>query len=78
MSARRHLLASPQNRWHGQTGNTDGNTDVSQTRRGAAALDFALVLGIILPCAAVLLGLGSQIMQLVYEMLAVFLAWPFM
>ena len=54
------------------------NTGVSQTRRGAATLDFALVLGIILPCAAVLLGLGSQIMQLVYEMLAVFLAWPFM
>lgn len=49
-----------------------------QQRRGVAALDFALVLGILLPIAAVVIGMGSRIMQLVYEMLAVFLAWPFM
>ncbi|MEC7500130.1 MAG: hypothetical protein VX970_00265 [Planctomycetota bacterium] len=48
------------------------------TRRGAATLDFVLVLGVILPIAAVVIGMGSRIMQLVYEMLAVFLAWPFM
>ena len=47
-------------------------------RRGAATLDFALVLGVLLPIAAVVIGMGSRIMQLVYEMLAVFLAWPFM
>ena len=47
-------------------------------RRGAATLDFALVLGVLLPIAAVVIGMGSLIMQLVYEMLAVFLSWPFM
>jgi uncharacterized membrane protein YqaE (UPF0057 family) len=43
-----------------------------------ATLDYALLLGILLPAVAVLIGAGSKIMQLVYEMLAVFLAWPFM
>ena len=47
-------------------------------RRGAATLDYALLLGILLPAVGVLIVAGSKIMQLVYEMLAVFLTWPFM
>lgn len=47
-------------------------------RRGAATLDYILVLCVILPLGALVIGMGGRIMQLVYEMLAVFLAWPFM
>jgi len=47
-------------------------------RRGAATLDYALVLGIMLPIAAVVIGAGSWIMQVFYGRLAAFLAWPFM
>ncbi len=47
-------------------------------RKGAAALDYALVLGVIFPVAAALLWLGPKIMMLVYEMSAVIIAWPFM
>jgi len=49
-----------------------------QRRKGAAALDYALVLGVIFPVAAALLWLGPKIMMLVYEMSAVIIAWPFM
>jgi len=47
-------------------------------RRGAATLDYVLVLGIILPLAAIVVPLGKRIIQLVYEMTCVWLAWPFM
>ena len=49
-----------------------------QRRKGAAALDYALVLGVIFPVAAALLWLGPKIMMLVYEMSAVIISWPFM
>ena len=45
---------------------------------GVAALDYVLVLGVILPLAAFLLWMGPRIMNLVYEMLTVFVSWPFM
>ena len=47
-------------------------------RSGAATLDYILVLCFILPVGAFVIGMGGRIMRLVYEMLAVFLAWPFM
>jgi len=37
-----------------------------------------LVLGIILPMAALVLWIGPRIMTLVYEMTAVLISWPFM
>ena len=49
-----------------------------QRRKGAVALDYALVLGVIFPVAAALLWLGPKIMMLVYEMSAVIISWPFM
>jgi hypothetical protein len=47
-------------------------------RKGFAALDYALVLGVIFPVAAALLWMGPKIMMLVYEMTAVIISWPFM
>ena len=44
---------------------------------GAATLDYILVLGIILPMAALLMWAAPRTMLLVYEMIAVLVSWPF-
>jgi hypothetical protein len=43
-----------------------------------AALDYALVLGVVIPMAALLMWVGPRIMRLVYEMISVVVSWPFM
>ena len=53
----------------------------SQTHRcraGISTLDSILVLGIILPLAAFVIPTGKHIIELVYEMITVLIAWPFM
>jgi hypothetical protein len=47
-------------------------------RSGVAALDYILVLGVVLPLLAVILPQGRRAMQLVYEMTTTLVAWPFM
>ena len=49
-----------------------------RSRRGAATLDYVLVLGVILPLVAFIMWIGPRIMQLVYEMICVMVSWPFM
>ncbi len=45
---------------------------------GAVALDYVLILGIILPLATIILRLGPKIIGLVYEMVSLLVSWPFM
>jgi hypothetical protein len=47
-------------------------------RRGAATLDYVLVLGVILPLAAFLFRVCPQIIRLAYQMVCVLVSWPFM
>jgi len=47
-------------------------------RAAVATLDYILVLGVILPLAAIVIPQGIRIMRLVYEMTCVLIAWPFM
>lgn len=47
-------------------------------RAGLSSLDYVLVLGVILPLAAFVIPMGKRILQLVYEMITVLIAWPFM
>jgi hypothetical protein len=47
-------------------------------RAGAAALDYVLVLGVILPMVAFILRIGPKIIGLVYDMVSMLVAWPFM
>ena len=47
-------------------------------RRGVAALDYVLVLGVILPLVAFLFQVGPQIIRLAYEMVCGIVSWPFM
>jgi hypothetical protein len=46
-------------------------------RAGAASLDYALVLGVMLPMLALILWVAPQIMNLAYEMICVLVSWPF-
>jgi hypothetical protein len=47
-------------------------------RRGSAALDYVLLLGVILPLAAFLFRVCPLIIRLAYEMVCVVVSWPFM
>jgi len=47
-------------------------------RAGAASLDYFLVIGVILPMAAIVYSAGWKIMRLAYEMVCVLVSWPFM
>lgn len=47
-------------------------------RAGVAALDYILVLGVILPLVAFIVGAAPKIMRLAYEMSCVMISWPFM
>jgi hypothetical protein len=50
----------------------------SRRRRGLAALDYVLLLGVVLPLAAFLFRVGPKIIRLVYEMVCAVVSWPFM
>jgi hypothetical protein len=47
-------------------------------RRGAATLDYILVLGVVLPILAIVIPQGRRMMQLVFEMTCALVSWPFM
>lgn len=47
-------------------------------RKGAATLDYVLVLAVILPLLGFLYWVGPRIMNLVYEMTSVLVSWPFL
>lgn len=49
-----------------------------RARKGAAALDYALLLGVVLPMAAFCLWAGPRLMRQTYEMLLVCVSWPFL
>jgi hypothetical protein len=46
--------------------------------RGLAALDYVLVLGVVLPLAVFLFRVGPAIIRLAYEMVCGIVSWPFM
>jgi hypothetical protein len=47
------------------------------TRRGAASLDYVLILGSLLPLCGILLYMGRRIILLAYEMVGVAVSSPF-
>jgi hypothetical protein len=52
-------------------------TRVRSTRRGAASLDYVLILGSLLPLCGILLYMGRRIILLAYEMVGVAVSSPF-
>jgi len=47
-------------------------------RRGAATIDYFLVVCIVLPLATLVLGIAPRAMRSVYDLLTVVVAWPFL
>lgn len=47
-------------------------------RVGVAALDYVLVLAVVLPMVVFIMRVGPRIMRLAYEMVCVLVSWPFM
>jgi hypothetical protein len=47
-------------------------------RAGVSSLDYILILGVILPMVAAIIGYGRQAIRLAYEMLCALVSWPFM
>ncbi|HLJ11184.1 MAG TPA: hypothetical protein VKU82_08345 [Planctomycetaceae bacterium] len=47
-------------------------------RRGAATLDYVLVMGAVLPMAALAYYYSTRILRAVYEMTCALVCWPFM
>jgi len=47
-------------------------------RRGVAALDYVLVLGVIVTLVGLTTPLAYELFRLAYEMIAVMVSWPFM
>ncbi len=59
--------------------NRDATPDAGGAgRRGVAALDYVLVLAVILPAVAFVMWAGPRIIRLVNEMTCVLVSWPFM
>ena len=52
--------------------------DGRHRRTGAAVLDYVLVLGAIFSLALIVIPRGRRIIELVYDMTAVWISWPFM
>lgn len=48
------------------------------SRSGATTVDYALVLGIILPLATIVIPASIRIIRLVYEMFIGLVSWPFL
>jgi hypothetical protein len=47
-------------------------------RRGVSALDYALLLGVVLPMVAFILRIAPRMIGSAYEMVNVLISWPFM
>jgi len=47
-------------------------------RKGAASLDYVLILAVLLPLVALSIAMSKLVMGLAYEVLCVLVSWPFM
>jgi hypothetical protein len=47
-------------------------------RRGSATIDYFLVVGVLLPLAAIVWWFGPRAIHAVYDMSTVVIGWPFM
>jgi hypothetical protein len=55
----------------------DAKPQAGAMRRGVAALDYVLVLGVMLPLITFIMWAGPRMIRLAYEMLCVLVSWPF-
>jgi hypothetical protein len=51
---------------------------IGALRRGVAALDYVLVLGVVLPLVVFIMGVAPRMMERVYELVCLLVSWPWM
>lgn len=54
------------------------SVETKNARRGAATLDYVLVLGAMLPLAGLVLYQSGRVIRAVYHFTVTFISWPFM
>ncbi|MBQ16983.1 MAG: hypothetical protein CMJ65_07660 [Planctomycetaceae bacterium] len=54
-----------------------GSDNDSSRRRGAATLDYVLVLGVIVSLAALMIPMSRHAITVVYDIICTLVAWPF-
>ncbi len=54
-----------------------GSAVDSSRRRGAATLDYVLVLGVIVSLAALMIPMSRHAITVVYDIICTLVAWPF-
>jgi hypothetical protein len=57
---------------------SSGRRGAECQRRGAATIDYLLVLCVVLPLAVIAVRIAPRLMLLVYEMFCVLIGWPLM
>lgn len=60
------------------SGDTKRRNRRRQRRSGAATLDYALLMGVVMPMVAFCVWAGPRLIRQVYEMILVCVSWPFM
>ena len=53
------------------------NKHCGKKRRGAATLDYVLVMGVVMPLAVFVYWAAPRAMNLVFELTSVVMGWPF-
>lgn len=76
------VLKKRRGQWHDQRAHVSRRSrtskrQVSHCRRGAATLDYVLVMGVIFPLATFLFFICPMLMNLVYEFTVIVISWPF-
>ena len=51
---------------------------IRHRRAGVSTVDYILILCIVFPLVAFIVPAGKRMIELVYEMICVLIAWPFM
>lgn len=49
----------------------------SKPRRGAATIDYFLLMAVVLPLAVFMMQIAPRMMRSVYDLLTVVVSWPF-
>ena len=57
--------------------NASNRLNRSKHRRGAATIDYFLLMAVVLPLAVFMMRIAPRMMRSVYDLLTVVVSWPF-
>jgi hypothetical protein len=57
--------------------NASNRLNRNKRRRGAATIDYFLLMAVVLPLAVFMMRIAPRMMRSVYDLLTVVVSWPF-